>query len=490
MKDPTAGRRARSALTVVALLSLVLGSARAQAVPRVIDDDAITRAVEVELFADDVVNANAIDVHTLEGVVTLSGTLDTILARERAEAIAEDIMGVRAVVNRIEVVAAAREDGELENAVRDALLRDPATDSFGVQVEASQGIVTLTGAVHSWAEKKLSETVAKGVRGVRSVENRIEVRYAVETADPEIRSEIEDQLANDVRVDDKAIEVAVKSGKVTLSGAVGSLAEKRRASEDAWVGGVKSVDTAPLRVEWWRRDEMRRESAFQPRPDDDVAVAVRDAFTYDPRVGATGPRVHVASGVVTLSGVVDNPASRRAAEEDARNVVGVRRVQNHLKVRPASVPEDEVLEKRVRQALAEDPYVERWGIEVQAVHGSVYLSGHVNGSFEKERAEKVAERVQGTVQVVNNIDYEYAWKWKPDWSIRDSVEDHLFWSPFVDADEVKVSVQNGIVTLAGTVETWGERSAASRSAWEGGAKDVVNKLDVSHEIYGPLSSLP
>lgn len=480
--------RRRTAGTLACLLAgLLLIGAETVAAPAPPADAEVTRAVESEFWSDELVDANAIDVSTSEGIVTLSGSVDSILAKERADRIAASIVGVRGVINRIDVTGVERDDDELETAVESALLRDPATDSYEVEVGVTDGRVTLTGTVDSWSEKQLSATVAKGVRGVREIQNEIQIDGAADRSDREIEEEIEARLENDVRVDDYGIAVAVEDGVVTLSGTVGSLAEKRRAGGDAWVAGVKSVDTDALDIEWWARDEMRRDDVIATRSDEKIAEAVRDAFFYDPRVSSFDVDVHAASGAVTLSGVVDNLAAKEAAEEDARNVTGVWRVQNHLKVRPQTIPPDEALEGRVAAALAEDEYVERWEIDVSAHMGRVYLSGNVDNSFEKEWAESLAERTNGTVRVFNNIEYEHEWDWKPDWEIREQVNGQLTWSPFVDADDVEVDVNAGVVTLTGKVDTWAERSDAEENAWEGGAKDVRNELAVESRIYGPIA---
>jgi osmotically-inducible protein OsmY len=483
----TGALAAGSAGIYLLLLLLCVGVAAASAAQRAIRDGDITRAIEADLWANRAVDANTIDVATQEGIVTLSGSVDSILARDRTREIAESIVGVRGILDRLEVNSMPRDDASLVRAVQDALMWDPATDSYEVQVGASQGLVTLRGSVDSWAEKQLSGAVAKGVRGVRGLENEIDIRHAAERSDPEIEAEVESRLANDVRVDDYAIDVAVDEGAVTLSGTVGSLAEKERAKGDAWISGVRSVDVDGLAIDWWARDAMRRKSMFQSRTDEEVARAVRDAFVYDPRVSSFDPQLHVSTGVVTLSGVVDNAAARRAAESDARNVVGVWRVRNHLKVRPETIPDDEALEKRVERALAADEYVERWDVNVDAHSGTIFLTGIVNGSFEKARAGRRAARVKGTVEVVNDIEYQHAWEWKPDWEIRAAVEDQISWSPFVDGHEVNVSVEDGVVTLTGQVDTWAERADAAENAWEGGAKDVRNELTVVHRVYGPIA---
>jgi len=451
-----------------------------------ISDMNINRAVESEFWGDEAVDANLIDIKTEQGVVTLTGTVSNILARERAERIAETIVGVRAVVNRIKVKpGVSRSDAELKKAVESALLFDPAADSYEVTVKAENGVVTLTGTVDSWQEGQLCVTVAKGVTGVIDVKYNIMVKYKTDRSDLEIKKEIEARLENDVRVDDYLIEVKVSNGQVILSGTVGSLAEKSRAYNDAYVGGVSSVDSVALKIEWWARDKMRRKNAYVTRSDDQIEKAVKDAFFYDPRVISFNPDLAVDNGMVTLSGVVDSLKAKKAAEQDARNVIGVWRVKNHLKVRPGNIPADDALEKQVANALLVNPWVDRFEIDIDAVAGWVYLSGDVTTFFEKNVAERVAENVKGVINVINNITYPDSWIWKPDQEIREDVKDELFWSPFVDEEQVSVTVSNGVVTLTGNVETWSERKSAEDNAYEGGAKNVINNLTVTYRYYGP-----
>ena len=67
---------------------------------------------------------------------------------------------------------------------------------------------------------------------------------------------------------------------------------------------------------------------------------------------------------------------------------------------------------------------------------------------------------------------------RSDADIREDIESELAWSPFVDANEVTVSVENGVATLTGTVDTWAEYNAARENAYEGGAASVITKLEV------------
>jgi osmotically-inducible protein OsmY len=455
---------------------------------QILDID-ITFAIESELMGDEAVDANHVNTETRQGVVTLTGSVNHLLAKERAEKIAENIVGVRAVINRIDVKPRLfSNDSELQKAIQDALLLDPATDAYEIAVMVHKGVVTLVGTVDSWQERWLCETVSKRVPGVIAVKNEITAIHKSDRPDREIEDEIKAMLKNDIRVDGKLIMVKVENGKVTLTGAVGSLAEKNRATMDAYVAGVRQVSNEELEAVWWARDKMRRLDATVLRTNEQIKKAVKDAFRYDPRVYSFNPEVMVNNGKVILTGVVDNLKAKRAAEQDARNVLGVWQVRNYLKVRPENVPADDVLKIRVFLALLANPWVDHFNIEISPIDGWVYLAGRATTSFAKKEAERVAEGVMGVTRVINHITFADGWSWKADQEIREDVKSELFWSPFVDEDQVNVTVFDGVVTLNGNVGTWSERKSAEDNAYEGGAKKVINNLTVTHRIYGPYDN--
>jgi osmotically-inducible protein OsmY len=468
-------------LTLFLTLFFVFSSLLAQ--QESLKDGDITLAIEAELVLDEAVSSHLIDVSTKNGIVSLGGRVDNILNKERATRVAETIKGVRSVINNIEVIPVERSDEALSKDINAALLEDPATDSYEIGTVVDDGEVVLTGTVDSWQEKILAEKVVKSVRGVKEVDNNIGVRYKSERSDFEIQKDIQRNLENDIWVDDALIKVEVEDGEVTLSGTVGSADEKTRAITDAWVIGVNDVEAQPLEVKYWARDEMRRTRDFETIKDEEIKQAINDAFFQDPRVFSFHVDVIVENGKVTLSGVVDNLRARSAAEEVARNTYGVWDVDNHIRVRPNTVPVNDTLKARVKRAMIRDPYVELHDLSIFAINGKVHLNGKVNTSYEKRRAQTVAERVKGVVDVRNNITYEHKWTWKPDWKIRRDVSSQLFWSPFVDSDQVTLSIEDGVVTLSGSVDSWSEKSATEDNAYEGGAKKVINNLDVKGKWY-------
>jgi osmotically-inducible protein OsmY len=468
------------------------------------EDKEITSFVQMEFIVQDGVNWNDIDVLTNDGIVTLSGIADNILEKERSIHIAKSIKGVRAVVNNIQVRDAKISDQELEKNIDKALLTDPATDSYEVNVSATNGKVTLTGKVDSWQEKQLSEKVAKGIVGVKEVENNIYFEYVKNRTDHEIKSDIVQTLNWDIRVDDGLISVDVNNGIVTLTGTVGSVAEQSQAVVDSWVVGVKEVNDGGLIISKWARDDVMRDDKYVTKSDDAIKQAVRDAFLYDPRVVSFNPEVEVSNGIVTLTGVVDNLKAKRAAEIDARNVVGVWKVNNLLKISGLKNYEtDLTIMRNVKNTLALNPYLDEYDLNVIVKNGVVTLDGNVDNYLEKFEAEDVASAIYGVRDVKNKLHVEldalpYAydynnWFYHPygrnprysysptqtDWEIENNIQSQLWWSPFVNLSDVSIEVDNGIAILEGTVDTWNEYYMAEKNAYEGGALGVDNDLEVS-----------
>jgi osmotically-inducible protein OsmY len=372
-----------------------------------IADNQIEYAIDAELWETKSVNANNIDVTVADGIVTLSGKVKSILSKESAVRISGMTKGVRAVVDDMEVRAKDRPDDELRNDVLIALARDPATDSWEINVESEDGTVTLRGSVDSWAERELAARVVKGVAGVKSLENDIEIDDGEDRSDSEIEADIKQRMAWDVRLDDELVHVGVSDGEVTLSGTVGSAYEKSLAFSDAWVSGVKSVDNRDVTVTWWSRDTMQRKTSWKDLKDDAIRDAVVDAFLYDPRVNSFDPEVFVTDGVVTLSGYVDNLKSKRAAAQDARNTAGVVRVRNYLRVRPEVERSNEEIERDIAHALLMDPFVNRFDITADVVDGEVYLDGKVDSYFSKAQAEDLAAKVKGVTNIHNFLEVSY-----------------------------------------------------------------------------------
>jgi osmotically-inducible protein OsmY len=189
------GYRYLTSLVLLLFSATMLVSAEGAQAADTITDLMITDAVEDEMTLDSFVPLANIDIFAQDGIVTLSGSVDSLLKKRRAARIAETVRGVRSVVNQIIVTPPVlRTDADIRQDVVDALLSDPVTESYEIDVSVRSNKVTLTGVVDSWQERKLSETVASAVRGVAAVANNIAVDYASERPEHAILTEIEQAL--------------------------------------------------------------------------------------------------------------------------------------------------------------------------------------------------------------------------------------------------------------------------------------------------------
>ena len=495
-------RRWLPQLIVAAAIAMApVGSAAANS----LSDTDITIKIEEQFLTDQSVPFDMIDATTRDGIVTLDGTVDNLLARERATRIAETVRGVRSIINRIEVDPPGNISAyQLRQSIKDALLFDPVTDSYEVTVSATdKGVVVLDGTVDSWQERAITENVVMSVPGVVAIDNQIDVAHSEIRDDAEIKPEIVNRMMWDTLVDGDRIRVQVDRGRVALSGPVGSLAEKRRAVSNAWVSGVTAVDSSGLRIEEWARDSSLRDAKYANLPNGRVREAVLDALRYDPRVTSFNIDVIAKSGLITLRGVVDNVKAKQAAGHDARNTVGVITVRNLIKVRPLARVDDQTIADNVEAALSRNVLTSPHPIDVQVQDRVVRLDGVVDSHLEKFEAENIAYRAKGVVGVKNRIkvsdpriiiDDPYIYDWaandyswyvhgvtttKSDQQIAKDIRNQLLWSPFVDGSDINVQVESGVATLTGEVGSWSEFHAARDNAFEGGAVTVENKLVVN-----------
>jgi len=219
---------------------------------RVLNDEAIQKAVMEELEWDPEVEVTDVGVTVDQGVVTLTGTVDSFLKKWAAERAALRVEGVRAVVNHIEVVPRGlgiRTDEDIARAVVTALEENPSVPADKIKVRVEEGRVTLEGEVDWHYQRREAEESARRVSGVKSVINLITVKQPTVAPDT-IKRQIEQAFVRHAELDAESIQVRVEEGgHVVLTGTVRSWAERKEAEEAAWrAPGVTKV-TNLIRVQ-------------------------------------------------------------------------------------------------------------------------------------------------------------------------------------------------------------------------------------------------
>jgi len=205
-------------------------------------DQEIQQDVMNELKWDARLQPNEIGVIVKDGIVTLTGWVDSYLKKWDAEAAAQRVAGVKAVANDIEVkLLSERTDLDIARAATSALDWDAAIPPGKVKVVVSKGWVTLQGEVEWQFQKSDAERVVRRLWGVKGVSNLITV---VPRATPsDLKKKIEDALVRTARSDASRITVDVQGTKAVLRGTVRSWAERQEAERTAWSApGITDVE--------------------------------------------------------------------------------------------------------------------------------------------------------------------------------------------------------------------------------------------------------
>lgn len=379
------------------LLPLAHVPVLAQTVPRLSTADVTTR-VEAEVRS--VPGGEDVEVKVNEGHVVLSGTVRSAIHRDQLIERVEKLRGVTRVTPDLEIEPENRTDEEIERDAQAALAHDAETRSLDLEIDARDGVVTLRGEVDTGADRQAVQDVVESVRGVRDVQNHIELA-SMHREDHAIERDVEVELTASVVVEDP-IQVLVEDGKVALSGTVDSLFERSWAIRRAWsVRGVQEVSATDLEVNplQWNEDEPTPPL----RSDAQVVQAIVSAFYREPVINAQRPVVKVDGEHVTLSGTVQTVAAKRRASLLAEVISGVDEVDNRMVVEPAEPVSDQEIERRVQEAFERSVVVEGTGIEVDVNEGQLTLTGSVDSTIEKDVAEELAAETRGAVALVSNI---------------------------------------------------------------------------------------
>ena len=208
------------------------------------NDAQIQKDVIAQLNWEPVLNAAEIGVSVKEGIVTLSGIVDTYTKKLAAERVAKGVSGVRAVAEDIQVGVSPffrRTDTEIAEAVLNALKWHTAVNEDKIKIKVEDGVVTLDGQVEWDYQRRAAKTAIENLSGIRTIYNFISVKPAANPVD--IKKKISDSFHRMASVDAEKLSVDIIGSKAILRGRVHSIKEKEDAADIAWAApGIMNVD--------------------------------------------------------------------------------------------------------------------------------------------------------------------------------------------------------------------------------------------------------
>jgi len=342
-------RRIARALFGATLALTLAGAANAAQRP----DAWVTTKVKMSLLTSEGVSATNVHVDTVDGRVTLHGSVPTEAEKLRAEQVAGQVDGATKVRNLLQVVAPKHEaiteatDDQLEERVKSSLKTDRALADSSITVQSvNAGVVLLSGKARTLSDAYRAVGVTAGVPGVR--------RVASEIQSP-------DTLGDD---------------ELWRDGAYDAAAYEKSAARDTWITTAAKV----------------RLIANSETPGFDINVDTKD-------------------GIVTLFGVVASTNSKRAAEAEVRKIGGVKNVVNDLQI-VAEANQDRVghkddeISKAIQKRYDAIGALEDSKIDIAVSNGVTRLSGTVMSRSDQVAALTVARSTAGVVRVIDDLRLE------------------------------------------------------------------------------------
>lgn len=211
-------------------------------------------------------------------------------------------------------------------------------------------------------------------------------------SDHQLKLDVIEELAWEPSINETEIGVEVKGGIVTLSGHLGSYAEKYAAEKATLrVSGVKAIAV---------EIDVKLPGASQ-RTDADIAATAQRGLEWNALVPHEKVKVKVEDAWITLTGEVDHEYQRLAAESALRNLLGVVGISNQIKVKPGILPKD--VKVNIEAALQRRAHKQTQAISVTVAGDEVTLSGWAPSLAERRAAYLAALSAPGVTRVIDNM---------------------------------------------------------------------------------------
>ena len=229
-------------------------------------------------------------------------------------------------------VYASEMDDRIESSAKNSYVFKTYLAGDDIKIQSMDGAVKLTGTVSEESHKTLANETVAGVPGVKSVDNKLELKSAspVANTDAWLISKVKTTLLFHRSVSAVKTEVDVKNGVVTLWGVAESQAQKELATEYARdVEGVKDVQN---KMTVASTSTSTKATLGENIDDASITAQVKISLLSHRSTSAVHTRVETNKGVVTVYGKAKNEAEKDLVNKLANDINGVNSVVNRMTI--------------------------------------------------------------------------------------------------------------------------------------------------------------
>jgi osmotically-inducible protein OsmY len=220
---------------------------------------------------------------------------------------------------------------------------------------------------------------------------------------------------------------------------------------------------------------------YKMKSNEELQKNVVAAINWEPLLQAASIGVMVKEGIVSLTGSVNTYAKKAEAEQATKNVAGVRKVFEDIKV--VCSDKDKRSDAEIMTAI-ENVFKWHYDIPTEKVtviveNSWVFLSGELEWNYQKEAAKNAVSNLIGIIGITNNISVKNS---SIDVIEQKDIEIAIERNGSISNKDIAVYVNDNVVTLKGHVDSWYQKSEAGRIAWNApGVKQVQNDLYVDFD---------
>jgi hyperosmotically inducible periplasmic protein len=229
-------------------------------------------------------------------------------------------------------VRASETDDRIETSFKNSFVYKTYLKDEHIKISAKDGVVTLSGDAATDTRKAMAQDVAGALPGVKSVDNRIEVKgdQPTENSDTWVSMKVKSALIFHRNVNAHKTEVYVKQGIVTLKGEAASQAQKELTGEFAKdVEGVKGVNNEMTVATTAPKSEQ---TAGEKMDDASITAQVKGSLLSHRSTSMLNTKVSTTDGVVTLGGAAKNAAEKDLVTKLVADIDGVKSVVNNMTI--------------------------------------------------------------------------------------------------------------------------------------------------------------